>query len=259
MTGSCFLYSDFADPEQGAAVYEGGSPPGGYSPAAALTGYALANVLHHDPFTVVKLDGANAVLDVDLGQARVIGAVALLNVSSDGAIPAVNVWSSTDDTTWLDHGQLFDAAGWSGVRNRVAALPAGYERRYWRLQVTTATDWTIGKLMLGKWFELGDWYSPGAFRETARPQTVNRTAADTPIVHVFGSARERFELPFNDAAQDLADVAVALSREAKPFVYVWPDDGVARHVFLEEPVRPVRSTAVDPVWALRLAMEAYPT
>ena len=259
MSGSAFLYGDFADPEQGAAVYEAGSPPGGYSPAAALTGYALANVLHHDPFTVVKLDGANAFLAVDLGVARVVEAVGLLNVSSDGAVPAVKVYSSVDDATWLDHGELFDAAGWPGLRNRVAALPAGYERRYWGLQVTTGTDWTIGKLMLGRWHEEPDWYSPGAFRETARPQTVNRTPSGAPSVQVYGSARERFELPYSDASQELADVAVEISREAKPFVYVWPDDGGARLVFLEEPVRPVRTTAVDPVWALRLAMEAYPT
>lgn len=253
--GSRFGYGDYADPERGAAIIEGGDLPVGYVAAEAAAGFVLDNLLHHDRHTVVKVTGTNSVIDVDLGQARPVGAFGLLNVFGDGALPAIHLWSSEDDATYLDHGEVFDEAGWSGLTNRVYALPAVYQRRYWRIQATTGTDWTAGKVFLGDWFDLGDWYSPGASYQTTPPMVRNETASGVPVVHVYGAARERFVLPFNDASEAFRDVAVAISALGKPFIYVWPDDGIVRHVRLESPPAPTRTTAQDSVWGFQLAME----
>ena len=259
MGGSRFLYGDVADPESGASIFTGSSIPGGYSTAAAVTGYSIASALHHDRYTLAKVTGTNCVIDIDLGDVQNVEALGLMNVYLDsGSYPQVHLWSSPDDSTWTSHGEMFEASGWVGLTNRVKYLGSCFARRYWRIQFTTGTAFYLGKIMLGRWFDFGDLYSPGSIYRKQPPFSRIETASGLPLTHVFGGVRERFVNIHNVIPQEFADVVAAMSASMKPFAYVHGIDDAARHVELTNPPELTHIATGENHYNTTLEMESLP-
>lgn len=231
-----FLYANGADDELGAAIYTGGAPPGGYALLATATGYEIENVIQHSRDTVVKFMDTNGLIDIDLGEAKDVEAFALMNVYLDSGsnFPVIKLYSSTDNATWDDHGEMMDAAGWVGTPNRYFKLPSIYPRRYWRVHVTTGTHWYLSNVFLGSYFDFTHGvFSPGSSYVKSPPVTRVRNAAGQPLQWRLGPAVERFTNVYETIEEDFATALNAISEAGKPFGYVH-HDGILRHVIAPE-------------------------
>lgn len=259
---SRFLYDDYSDSERGAIIIDGGGKPGGYTQATAATGYAMANLLHHDPYALVKIVGGNRVIDIDLTAAQAANAVAglgMFGVWSAGTPPAITLWYSSDASSWTSLGTAFSSGGWASVKHRIFPLASAQAARYWRLQVATSDDWYCGKVFLGKYIDFGQAYTPGTTYAKFPPKSRLMTATGLAGAHVLGAVRERFENVYQ-LITDTNKVAIdTIAASGKPFGYVHLDD-VARHVDLEsaEGVPMQQLATAESRWSFNVAMISLP-
>ena len=227
-----YLFSDYADPDLGAYVFDSGTPIAGIPFASPLAGFQLSSLLHFDRYTTCQLNG-NCYVDIDLSNPHVIRALGMYNVTSPTGAPVslqVDMYWSINGITWTLVGTAFGPALFLTKSDAIYTLPTSQNKEWWRLVfIPLGGQFSIGKIALGDLYDFGGLYTPGSEKASDPPSTEIETENELLITHITGKPRERMLNIYNGVTDAARNVFRTLARSGKPFGYI-DHDGVTYHM-----------------------------
>lgn len=250
-----FAYGDQALASLGATV----------AASSVLSTAPAANVVNADRDVYWRTTGASGTvtLDVDLGAARSIGAVAVCNLQFGTVGPNIDVLSGSSSPGTTSRATV-TSYGWADptVRDWCEGIYAGspsiitpVSARYWRFSFSGFTgDFQVGKVILGTGLDLLRLYSQGSSFTIDPSVSRTRTAYGRPVDFSVGLPRKRFNW-IQRTNSDVERAALqAIAAQTHPFA-LQDSTGFGNHVVLES----FQFTHVfDLIWDVQLTMEQMP-
>jgi len=225
-----FLYSDYADSQNSTPAVVQNSP-------STATGYDKSAVLARDRYTIWKVGTPGTIdFEIDLGTARSIAALAILNVAytdyGSVAGPSVDLAWSDDGAAWTDLGQQMAAAVWVSQPDKIVKLSSALSHQWWRVRLICAQTFSVGKIMLGKWLDLAVVMAPGSQLVRVQPEVVLEVGGVRAFLRT-GTVYRRWSLRFDRILKAFWDNLALLFDDGKPLAYL-DHDGKSWHIEIED-------------------------